>query len=206
MQTEMPIIQSQLEQNYPMVDGISRMLVPLKSENIALANTVISLGVYNEFVTSSAAQSYNSFGLGFSIGMHHKIRDIWLGGIELRWSDWMSKSTTRSDLSPLSIYSKIQVYIPTDFILNQNVRNIIKPYATAGLGYTFFYNRRSVLDIQTNNTLGQFSMTYGAGLTIKFQNLFSIKPSFEYWRGIQTSEFKAGIYRLETLFGDVENI
>lgn len=206
MQVNMPPDQSNIEVNYPMIDGISANLVQQKNENMTFPRTVFSLGIYNEVLIKSTATNYSSSGYGFSLGMQHQIRDMWKGGVELRWSDWVSNSTQFTNLSPLSFYSKIEGDPPMDLFLNGQWGKIIQPFFTGGLGYTLFFSSRSWLAIQSKTSVGQVSITYGAGVRITLPKSFAIKGSFENWRCVQTSEYFAQIYRLEIVFGDVDNI
>ena len=204
MQADMPPEQNTIE-NYPMFNGISAKLVPQKNENMTFPKTVFSLGIYNEVLTNSTASNYNPIGLGFSLAMQHQIRGMWKGGVDVRWSDWISASTTTQDLSPLSIFSKIEGDPPISFLVGNEWAKIIQPFFTGGLGYTLFFNTRSWLAVQSKSSLGQVSITYGAGFRVTLPKSFAVKASFESWRGIQTSEFSANIYRLELVFGDVDN-
>jgi hypothetical protein len=206
MQADMPPVQNNIDMKYPMVDGISAQLVPQKNENMTFPRTVFSLGIYNELLTNSTAANYSSTGYGFSLGMQHQIRAIWKGGLDLRWADWISNSTVNSDLSPLSIFSKIEGDPPIHFLLGNHWGKIIQPFFTGGLGYTVIFSRRSWLAVQSKTSFGQVSITYGAGFRVTLPKSFAIRVSFENWRGVQTSEYSAQIYRLELVFGDVDNI
>ncbi len=206
MQADMPPEQNNIELNYPMVDGISAQLVPQKNENMTFPRTVFSLGIYNEVLTNSTAENYSSTGYGFSFGMQHQIRGIWKGGLDLRWSDWVTNSSANSDLSPLSIFSKIEGDPPINFLVGDHWGKIIQPFFTGGVGYTVFFSNRSWLAVQSKTSVGQVSITYGAGIRVTLPKSFAIKASFENWRGVQTLEYSAQIYRLELIFGDVDNI
>ncbi|APJ02548.1 hypothetical protein [Silvanigrella aquatica] len=206
MQADMPTEQYNLNPNYPMVDGISAQLVPQKNENITFPRTVFSLGIYNEVLTNSTKDNYSASGYGVSFGMQHKIRGIWKGGLDIRWSDWLANSTPGSTLSPLGIYSKIEGDPPIDFLVGKDWGKIIQPFFTGGLGYTLFFNSRSWLAVQSKTSLGQVSVTYGVGFRITLPKSFALRTSVENWRGVQTSDYSAQIYRLEIVFGDVDNI
>ncbi len=194
-----------IEQAYPMVDDVSAKLVPIKSENLTFPRTIFTLGIYNEVLTGATKSNFDATGYGFSLGMFHKIRGIWKGGVDLRWSDWASKSAKNPDLSPLSIYSKIEGDPSLRFLWGESVEKYFQPFFTGGLGYTLFFSSRSWSAIQSRSSLGQFSITYGAGFRIKLSKSFALNAIFENWRGIQTSEVSAQIYRMELVFGDVEN-
>lgn len=206
MQADMPPEQYNLDMKYPMVDGISAQLVPQKNENMTFPRTVFSLGIYNEVLTNSTAAKYSSTGYGFSLGMQHQIRGMWKGGIDVRWADWVSNSTSNLSLSPLSLFSKIEGDPPIDFLIGDYWGKIIQPFFTAGIGYTIFFSSRSWFAIQSKTSVGQVSITYGAGFRVTLPKSFAIRASFENWRGVQTSEYSAHIYRLELVFGDVDNI
>jgi hypothetical protein len=206
MQADMPPEQYNLDMKYPMVDGISAQLVPQKNENMTFPRTVFSLGIYNEVLTNSTATNYSSTGYGFSLGMQHKIRGMWKGGLDLRWADWVSNSTSNPNLSPLSIFSKIEGDPPIDFLVGTYWGKIIQPFFTGGIGYTLFFSSRSWLAVQSKTSVGQASITYGAGFRVTLPKSFAIRASFENWRGVETSEVSAQIYRLELVFGDVDNI
>ena len=192
--------------NYPMIDGISAQLVPQKNENITFPRTVFSFGIYNETLTNSTKSNYSSSGYGFSLGMQHKIRDMWKGGIDLRWADWISNNSQTSDLSPLSIFSKIEGDPPIHSFVSEYWGKVFQPFFTGGLGYTLFFSDRSGAAVKSKTSLGQFSITYGIGFRVTFPKSFAVRTSFENWRGVQTSDVSAQIYRLELVFGDVDNI
>lgn len=205
MQADMPPEQNHIEMNYPMVDGISAQLVQQKNENITFPKTVFSLGIYNEVLTKSTTEKYSSAGYGFSLGMQHQIRGMWKGGLDLRWGNWVSNSTN-TELSPLSIFSKVEGDPPIESFVGGYWGKIVQPFFTGGLGYTVFFDSRSWLAVQSKTSLGQVSITYGVGFRVTLPKSFAIRTSFENWRGIQTSEYSAQIYRLEIVFGDVDNI
>ena len=194
-----------IEETYPMVDDVSAKLVPIKSENLTFPRTIFTLGIYNEVLTGATKTNYDATGYGFSMGMSHTIRGMWKGGLDFRWSDWTSKRPDNTDLSPLSIYSKIEGAPSLNFLWGDSVEKYFQPFFTGGLGYTLFFSSRSWSAIQSRSSLGQFSLTYGIGFRVKLSNSFAINTIFENWRGIQTSDFTAQIYRMELVFGDVEN-
>lgn len=206
MQADLPPEQQNIKMNYPMVDGISAQLVPLKNENITFPRTTFSLGIYNEVLTNTTKSNYSSAGYGFSLGMQHQIRGIWKGGIDIRWADWISNRAQYPDLSPLSIFSKIEGDPPINFLVGDYWGKVVQPFFTGGIGYTLFFSNRSWSAVQSKTSLGQVSITYGVGFRVTLPKSFAVRASFENWRGVQTSEVSAQIYRLELVFGDVDNI
>ncbi|BBH51736.1 outer membrane beta-barrel protein [Fluviispira sanaruensis] len=207
MLAEMPPVQNNHNETYPMVDGISAQLVPLKTENMTFPQTVFSFGVYNEKVLSSTADEYSTSGYGYSLGMQHHIRGIWSGGIDIRWSDWLANGNSKeSNTSPLSIYSKIEGTPRLNFLLGNDLGNMFRPYFTGGIGYTIFFDERSLFAARAKTAFGQISATYGVGFRVTFPKSIALKFSYERWRGIQTTDYQAQIIRLELVFGDVDNI
>lgn len=207
MQADLPpqVDKSHIETPYPMVDEISAKLVPIKNENLTFPNTIFSLGVYNEVLTGETKSNFDATGYGFSMSMSHRIRGIWKGGIDFRWSDWAANNGQNTDLSPMSIYSKIGVEPSLSFLWGDSVEKYLQPFFAGGLGYTLFFSSRSWSAIQSRSSLGQFAITYGIGFRIKLSKSFAINTIFENWRGIQTSSVSAQVYRMEFVFGDVEN-
>ncbi|KAB8030794.1 outer membrane beta-barrel protein [Fluviispira multicolorata] len=212
MLAEMPPVQNNHIETYPMTDGISAQLVPQKNENMTFPRTVFSFGIFNEKVLNSTANSYRASGYGFSLGMQHHIRGFWSGGIDLRWSDWLgnnsaqNQSSTNQDTSPLSIFSKIEGTPRLDYLLGNDLGNMFRPYFAGGIGYTIFFDDRSWFAARAKSAFGEISATYGVGFRVTFPKSIALKFSFERWRGIQSSEYHAQMYRMELVFGDVDNI
>jgi hypothetical protein len=189
----------------PLINGISSRLIPEQSETITYPETYFSFGIYREFLTEGTQENYTPAGLGVMLGFDQHIRGIWSGGIEVRWSDWKTRTNSYADTSPLSIFSKVSA-TPNlnNFIHNDAMTKMFRPYATGGLGYTLFFDNRSLLAAQTKSAFGQFSATYGGGLKIIFPLSISVKLGIEQWRGIQTSSYFSNIVFLELGFGDVD--
>ena len=207
MLADLPPEQQNINVNYPMVDGISAQLVPLKNENITFPRTVFSFGIYNEVLTNTTKSNYTSPGYGFSLGMQHQIRGMWKGGLDIRWADWVSNNTQQNpDLSPLSIFSEIEGDPPIQSLVGDYWGKVFQPFFTGGVGYTLFFSGRSWSAVQSKTSLGQASITYGVGFRVTLPKSFAVRASFENWRGVQTSDVSAQIYRLELVFGDVDNI
>jgi hypothetical protein len=189
----------------PLLDGVSTRLIPEQSQTITYPETYFSFGVYREFLAHETRDNYDSTGVGVMLGFAQHIRGMWSGEVELRWSDWKAKTDASvADTSPLSIYSKV-VAAPDlrNLIKNQNIAEMLRPYATGGLGYTLFFDERSLLAARSKTAFGQQSATYGGGIRIVFPTSFSIKIGAEEWRGLQTSSYFANIMFIEFSFGDV---
>jgi hypothetical protein len=190
-----------------MVNGISKRLIPEKSQTITFPETYFSFGVYREYAAFRTKNDYKAKGLGVMIGFSQYIRDIWSGQIEGRWSDWASKDEARySDTSPLSLFSKVTASFnrKSNWFHNAYIDSI-HPYATGGFGYTFFFDNRSLLAARSKTTVGQISATYGGGVRIILPLSFSIKLGAEEWRGIEDGDYFSNIFYVQLNFGDVDH-
>ncbi len=190
----------------PLIDGISSRLVPAQSETITAPKTYFSFGVYREFLVNDTPQSYAPSGLGMMLGFQQHIRGVWSGGIDLLWSDWKGKAqsggSSLPDTSPLSLFSQIEA-TPT-WQSQGFFGKTLRPYAVGGLGYTVFFDNRSLLAAKSKSAFGQMSATYGAGLRIILPTSFSIKMGAQQWRGVQTADYFSNIVFLQLSFGDVD--
>ena len=189
----------------PLINGISARLIPEQSETITIPETYFSFGVYREFLTQGTQNNYNPTGLGVMLGFDQHIRGMWSGGVEVRWSDWKTTGNSVAGTSPLSIFSKVAATPDLKgFINNESIVKMFRPYATAGLGYTLFFDNRSLLAAQTKSAFGQMSATYGGGIRIILPASISVKIGAEEWRGIATSSYFSNIVFIELGFGDVD--
>ncbi len=187
-----------------LINGISARLIPEQSQTISFPGACFSFGVYKEYLNEDTQNNYAPTGLGVVLGFDQPIRDIWRGGVEMRWSDWMAKNNSVFSTSPLSLFSKIAA-TPNlkELIKSESLAQMVRPYVTGGLGYTLFFDNRSFLAAQTKSAFGQISAIYGAGVKIVLPKSTSIRIGAEQWRGIQTSNyFSTGAF-LELSFGDV---
>lgn len=190
----------------PLINGISARLIPEQSQTITFPETYFSFGIYREYLTHDTQNNYDPSGLGVILGFDQHIRGMWSGGVEVRWSDWKAKSSSSvADTSPLSIYSKVEA-IPNlrDFIKNEAMATMFKPYVTGGLGYTIFFDHRSLSSARSKTAFGQMSATYGGGFRIILPASFSIKIGLEEWRGLQTSDYFSNIVFMQLSVGDVD--
>ena len=141
------------------------------------------------------------------LSFNQHIRGIWSGQAEVRWSEWRARDNSNlGNTSPLSIFSKVSASLNRSgtFFDNSNF-NRIRPYAVSGLGYTFFFDERSLLSARSKTTVGQISATYGAGFKIVLPVSFSVKIGAEQWRGIEDSNYFSNIIYFQLNFGDVDN-
>jgi opacity protein-like surface antigen len=142
------------------------------------------------------AENYYSSGYGVILGFEQHIRDMWSGGVEMRWSDWRSRRPdTVANTSPLSIYSKIEAAPSlSPYFKNEYLTKMFRPYLTGALGYTLFFDNRSFLAARSKTAFTQTSITYGGGLRIVLPASFSIKLGAEEWRGIQDTSYFSNIF------------
>lgn len=190
----------------PLINGISTRLIPEQSQTITFPETYFSFGIYREFLSHDTQNNYNSTGLGVMLGFDQHIRGMWSGGVEVRWSDWKADSSSPvTDTSPLSVFSKVAASPDLKELMKENtITRLFRPYATGGLGYTLFFDNRSLLSARSKTAFAQMSATYGGGMRIILPSSFSIKIGAEAWRGIQTSNYFANIMFIELSFGDVD--
>ncbi len=171
-----------------------------------MPETYFSFGIYREFLQKETKNNYNASGLGMMFGFNQHIRGIWSGGAEIRWSDWIANTQfSYENTSPLSLFSKVSA--SPDMEQEENklaIFKILHPYATAGIGYTMFFDNRSVLSARSKTAFGQFSATYGGGLKIALPTSFAVKIGLEQWRGIQTTSYFANMAFIALSFGDVD--
>jgi hypothetical protein len=193
----------------PLVNGISTRLIPEQSETITLPKTYFSFGVYQEFLMQDTQSHYSPSGLGVMLGFQQHIRGMWSGGVEVRWADWRAKvnpdGSSLGDTSPLSVYSKVEATPDLRyFIKDEGLAKVIRPYFGGGIGYTLFFDERSLLAARSKTAFGQVSATYGGGVKIILPSSFSIKVGVEEWRGLQTSDYFSQIVFFKLSFGDVD--
>ncbi len=185
-------------------DALSERLLPQKHETMTYPNTYFALGAFREMLANQTKDNYNTPNLGMMIGFYQHIRGIWSGGLEARWSDWKSKDpNTIADTSPLLLASKVAATPHISKFLPHFFSENIRIYATAGLGYTIFFDNRSLLAGRSKTAFGQVAATYGGGLQFLVSPSFGWKLGAEQWRGIQTSDYFSNTLFLELTFGDL---
>lgn len=192
----------------PLVDGISKRLIPEQSQTITFPETAFSFGIYREFLWKDTQNNYTATGIGVLLGFDQHIRGMWSGGLEMRWSDWKSKQRPNSNVentSPLSFFSKVTASPNlTGFIDNKIFTNMVRPYMTGGVGYTVFFDQRSYTSVRSKTAFGQLSATYGVGLKINMPSSIAVKFGAEGWRGLADSSYFSNIVYFALSFGDVD--
>lgn len=196
---------------------ISPRLIVEKNETMTFPKMVFSFGIYRDFLSDTTRENYSSTGLGVVFGFEQNIKGIWNGSIEARWSDWNSnadplaiplppRSPTRNNTSPLSLFSKVSASPHLPAFFGNKTGRWIRPYATAGLGFTSFFDERALLSARSKTAAGQASITYGGGAKLVWPSAFALQLGVEWWRGVQTNEYAGFIYSLQLVLGDVDNI
>lgn len=213
------------QSNTPVSDFLDRMgqnevsprLLIEKNEIMTFPKMVFSFGVYREFLSETTRENYSSTGLGVVFGFEQNIKGIWNGSIEARWSDWngnatasstpaSAASTSQTNTSPFSLFSKVSASPHLPAFLDTKTNHFIRPFATAGLGFTTFFDERALLSARSKSAVGQVSITYGGGAKLVWSSAFALQLGVEWWRGVQTNEYAGLIYGLQLVLGDVDNI
>ncbi len=186
--------------------GISSRLLPKTSQTITVPEAYFAFGIYKEYLLWQTSELYEPSGLGLMLGFQQHIRGPWSGGIEVLWSDWKAKPTHPevSDTSPLSIFSKIDFEPTWPTFVPRRISSVYKPYLSGGIGYTLFFDSRSLMSGRTKSGFGQTAATYGGGLRIILPVSFSLKIGLEQWNGIENSTYSSNAFYIQLNIGDVD--
>lgn len=179
-------------------DGISARLIPQKSQTVTFPEATFSLGVYKEALGAETRGFFRPTGLGVILGFEQHIVGVWSGGVEARWSDWKAlPGSGQNDTSPLSLFSKVTA--KSDYRWGSVHW---QPYLAGGLGYTSFFDTRSLSTKRSKTAFGEAAATYGLGIRWDLPTAFFIRAGVEQWRGLQTSSYLANVAFVAIGFGD----
>ena len=180
---------------------ISPQLLVQTNEEVTFPGWYFSLGLFQEGLHGSAKHEYEASGTGVSLGAFQRIRQDWAGGLELRWSDWRAVAAGVEDVSPLSIFSKIE-YAPS--WAGKTAEGLsLHPYLTGGLGYMALFSERSWTAGHSQTSFGETAATFGGGLRIVTSSSWGVKLGVEMWRGLETDHYTSMAYMLQFLLGDM---
>lgn len=168
---------------------------------------------------------------GFSISFDQKIRGMWSGGLVFRWSQWERtnwnyvpfgegdvrsgvkydelpsayKSKTSDIISPLSILTRVEAAPHFEFLKNYNLSDVIRPFATGGVGYLAFTRSRKLYPVDRDDMEHSEALVdFGVGVRLALSKSVGLRLGAEYWRGVKTFNYNGIFYQADLLFGDVE--
>lgn len=107
-------------------------------------------------------------------------------------------------IAPVSIFSRIEAAPRLNFLPGDFFPRFFRPFATAGLGYVYFLQARSLPIEKARGESGESALTAGGGIRFVVPRVVAVRLSAERWRGLNSFKYSSLTYQLELQAGDVD--
>ena len=147
---------------------------------------------------------------GFYFGISQILKGSWVGGVQLRYSEWKIKDnesigilSDETSIGILSFLSTVNYEYKLDKIFHSSSLHNIRLYLLFGLGYSLFTSANVLSFKKVMKYSGQSLGEFGFGVKHNLNSSMTLKYSMRLWRGFENSDFISLLYLIEFGVGDV---
>ena len=161
-------------------------------------------GLFYETPLFSSHDNFSVSRPGFYFGISQILKDSWVGGVELRYSEWKRPHAgdDKEHIGILSLLSSVNYNYRLDKIFHKPSLHNIRLYLLFGLGYSLFTSENVLSFDKVMEYTGQGIGELGFGFKHILNESMTLKYSVRLWRGFSNNDFISMLYMIEFGVGD----